>query len=406
MRDFKSSKSLRATALVKTGEDLGISAFGNFLELSPSGSQSTAPLLAALHNLLEPPSLADAFYYEPAEGFSPFRLPLEGCPVHGFLTQFNLMTTMDKEAKDKVDGLLGLAPQWLQRGIQRMLSPLVMFVGSPATEYTLLPENVHYSKLTRFLLSTLEKTRAIAVIVKDLPKESPLLTPEENRYASDLMDYMRAKGFLIMSGQALAYLPVDFASIEDYMGRFSRKRRSDFKRKLKSFDDVEIGVIPTGDASITEALLDRFYQLYEHVYDKSYIHFEKLTPGFFRSLFLDAGNQGRIFTYTVKGELIGFNLGFIFDGMLVEKYVGYQYPDAREHNLYFLAWFYRLQYCLDHGLKTVIAGWTNPEIKAYLGAHFTQTYHAVYIRNKLFRLFVERFQFLFESDEKTLAAIT
>jgi len=57
---------------------------------------------------------------------------------------------------------------------------------------------------------------------------------------------------------------------------------------------------------------------------------------------------------------------------------------------------------LRHGLRHYIAGWTDPEIKRYLGAKFTFTRHAVYVRNPLLRAILRRFSSAFESDRAAL----
>lgn len=350
-------------------------------------------------NLLEPVSLPRAFCDHPSEGFEPFCLPVGGGGVFGFAMRYDLLTTMDKPVKEQWGPWLARLPGWLSRA----LKPPVVFIGSPTTEYTLFPAETSVSAMAEGLLKYLKESSAAGMIVKDIPCASPLLSDAENAYAEALQAELSARGFLTLSGQALAYLPVDFPSVEAYIGRFSAKRRSDFKRKLKSFDQISVRVLNTGDPSLDTAMLSQLYRLYENVYEKSYIHFEKLTRPFFCALFTDPGNNGRIFLYYLADRLIGFNLGFVLNGMLVEKYVGYTYPEARTHNLYFLAWFYRLQYCLDHGLHTVIAGWTNPEIKAYLGARFTQTRHAVYVKNPVLRALVTRFRFLLEADAKFMS---
>ena len=56
--------------------------------------------------------------------------------------------------------------------------------------------------------------------------------------------------------------------------------------------------------------------------------------------------------------------------------------------------------CFGKGLKTYVAGWTDPEIKSYLGARFTFTKHAVYIRNPVLRFVLSRLKRLFESDSQ------
>jgi hypothetical protein len=84
--------------------------------------------------------------------------------------------------------------------------------------------------------------------------------------------------------------------------------------------------------------------------------------------------------------------------MLIDKYVGFRYPEAREANLYFVSWFHNLAFARELGLRYYVAGWTDPEIKAHLGARFTFTCHAVYVRNGILRAGLRRLAGYFERD--------
>lgn len=96
--------------------------------------------------------------------------------------------------------------------------------------------------------------------------------------------------------------------------------------------------------------------------------------------------------------MIGWNLCFVVGEALVDKYVGFAYPAAREHNLYFVSWMHNLEYARQHELCCYVAGWTDPQIKAYLGARFTFTRHAVRPRNRVLRAILRRLSGHFESD--------
>ena len=96
--------------------------------------------------------------------------------------------------------------------------------------------------------------------------------------------------------------------------------------------------------------------------------------------------------------MIGWNLCYEHTGKLIDKYVGFAYPQAREHNLYFVSWMHNLDHARRRGLTHYVAGWTDPEIKAYLGAQFTSTQHAVYVRSRLLRSIFRRIAGHFESD--------
>ena len=82
--------------------------------------------------------------------------------------------------------------------------------------------------------------------------------------------------------------------------------------------------------------------------------------------------------------------------MLVDKYVGFAYPQARENNLYALSWMHNLEYARMLGVKRYVAGWTDAEAKRQLGARFTLTWHAVRPRNPVLRWLLGRMRGLFE----------
>lgn len=343
-----------------------------------------------LLNLLEPASLVDAFLSAPPEGFTPAAIEADSNKVPGFLTRLDLATTAGKGAKEVLQRLGFLVPK-----------PKTLFIGTTVSEYALFPDGVSPLTLKKTAIAKLRQLKASFLIIKDIPCASPLLTEKENRYAKELVVECEKSGFIIMRGLSLAYVPINFASTEEFLRRFSQSRRKDFKRKLRSFSDITVEAVPTGAPFFDDAAVEFLYGLFLNVYNQSEVHFDRLTVEFFKTVFADKKSGGMVFLYRHAGRIIGFNLCFVSGGRMVDKYVGFVYPDAREHNLYFLSWFYNLDYCVKNGLKAFIAGWTDPKVKAYLGAEFTRTLHAVYIKNPLLRVVLKRFKGVFESDEKT-----
>jgi predicted N-acyltransferase len=243
------------------------------------------------------------------------------------------------------------------------------------------------------------------IIVKDLPCDSPLLSDDENKLSKSLMSSLEENGFIVISGQALAYVPINFASTEEYLQKFSKSRRRDFKRKLRSFSEISVEAMKTGDDFFVDTNVELLYQLFLNTYKHSSIHFDKLTLSFFRKVLKDDSSDGIVFLYRNREGIIGFNLCFIYKNCLVDKYIGFRYPEARKHNLYYLSWFHNLDFCIKNKFETFIAGWTDPEIKAYLGAEFTSTKHAVYVKNPLLRFCLKRVSGFFESDKRVLKGI-
>lgn len=347
-----------------------------------------------LRNQLEPSGLLQQFANHPPEGF----VLLQDWPAPAFRARFDLLTTADDALKARLLSLPG--GKWLSQRLRLQTD----FVGTTVSEYAVLPQG----PVATLLAADLRRVagQRMLTIVKDLPQNSPLLGEDDNAYAAQLAQALESQGFIMVEGQALAYVPIDFESLDEYLARLSKSRRQNLKRKLKSRAQLHIARVPTGVSFADDARVDAYYALFDAVYAQSEIHFDKLTRAFFADLLRDASNGGMVFEYRSlnedgsAGDLLGWNLCFEQGGKLVDKYIGLSYPAAREANLYFVSWMINLEYAVERGLTHYVAGWTDPEVKAQLGASFTFTLHAVFIRNPILRALGRRFAGNFESDRQ------
>ncbi len=345
------------------------------------------------HNLLEPAALVGHFLAHPPQDFTALTTPL-GTPA--FIARFDLLTTADDALRHRVTALP------LYRWWGRLLRPRTCFIGTTVSEYALLPAGAGAEALVQEWLAGYARRHAF-LIVKDIPQESPLLDQASNASARALGTACEHAGFVLLEGQALAWVPIDFESTDAYLARLSSSRRKDIRRKLRARDGLDIAEIATGDAFFADAAVrEEFYARYLDVYRQSEIHFDLLTREFFDAVLQDASLAGTVFVYRHGGRMIGWNLCFVVGETLVDKYVGFAYPDARAHNLYFVSWMHNLDYALRRGLACYVAGWTDPEIKSYLGARFTFTRHAVRPRSRVLRAALRRLGGHFESDRARL----
>lgn len=348
-----------------------------------------------LLNVIEPDYLIEVFLKHPPLGFESFLLNDAGNFTPAFRASFDLLTTLSAEAKS-FKTVLDCIP-----GARKLLQFPTLFVGCTSTEYSNYPNLSDYRSFAASLLRETHRKAAQLCIVKDIPCQSPLLSDEENLKADFLMQQLQEAGFLAVEGQALAYVPIDFESVDDYLKRLSRSRRKEFRKKLKEGSCVKIEELSCGDERFFDnSFLDFLYGMYMNVFRQSDIHFDELTREFFAALLQKSDGGGKVFTYSLDGRLIGYNLCFVQGKKLVDKYIGLVYPEAREANLYFLSWFYNLEYALKNNLDLYVAGWTDPQVKAALGASFTMTRHAVYVRNVLLRALINRFKNFLESDSE------
>lgn len=342
-----------------------------------------------LRALLEPPGLVAHFRAHPPLGFTMLE-GTAGTPV--FSAPFDLLTTADDELRRRVTRLP------LHRWWGRLLRPRTSFVGTTVSEYALFPAGTSGPALVQGWMEA-HARRHPFLIVKDIAQDSPLLDRASNQLANAVAEACERAGFVLLEGQALAWAPIDFDSEDEYLARLSASRRKDIRRKLRARAALEMEAIPTGDPRFADAdFRAACYALYLEVYAQSEIHFDCLSREFFDAVFQDVSLGGVVFTYRHAGELIGWNLCFVVGEALVDKYIGLHYPAAREHNLYFVSWFRNLEYARERELCCYVAGWTDPEIKASLGARFTFTRHAVRPRNFLLRAALRRLAPHFESD--------
>lgn len=382
---------------------------------TPAAPASAAPAAApssanapAWRNLVEPPALVELFLRHPPQGFAVERLEVgdsgpgaagpnaadPGLPV--FFTDFDLLTTLDAPLRRRVIRLP------LYRFWSKLFRFPTLFAGTTVTEYAPVPEIVPMAAVFDSLLGDRASKHSLTII-KDVPWHSPLLSAQDNIRVHFLALLADKRGFIQVEGQALAYVPLDFASPEDYLSRLSPGRRKDLRRKLKSRQLLDVETLPLGSPRFADpAFVDELYELYLQVYEQSEIHFDLLTRDFFSALLQSRDIHGVVFLYRKDGELAGWNLCLIHNGLFIDKYIGLRYPLARELNLYFVSWMANLEYALGYGLRAYVAGWTDPEVKAGLGASFTFTRHLVRVKNPLLRRLLMPFRHLFESDGRAL----
>ena len=350
---------------------------------------SHAILREAFINQLEPAAVFDACRASPPDGFT-IDEAADGTPV--FEADFDLLTTADDDLQQRIAAWPGF------RLWSRALRWRTSFVGTTVSEYALFAAGIDAASQLLLLKGEIGRRRRLTII-KDIPQDSPLLDARENAHAETLCKAAVEAGFVLVEGQALAYVPIDFSTTSEYLGRLSASRRKDIRRKLRSREELDVEVLPCGSPRFSDAaLVTEFHGLFEQVYAQSEIHFDHPQAAFFARLLADPACGGIVFAYRHAGRLIGWNLCFESNGRLVDKYIGLRYPDARRHNLYAVSWMHNLEYALQRGLDAYVAGWTDPQVKAQLGARFTFTRHAVYARSALLRALLRRLHGSFERD--------
>jgi hypothetical protein len=341
---------------------------------------------------VEPASYIDAYMAHPPSGFRTEWVESGPNPVPGFACKYDLRTTIDA-SRSPVLEWLRTAP--LFKGLTSLDA---FFCGTPVSEYALIPETEYLEPFFDRLLAT--SRDASLVIIKDIPENSPILSDACNQFSANLIREARRRDFSIVEGQAIAYVPIDFQSIDEYIGRLSRSRRKDFRRKLRAKHELSIEVLHSGSPQFGDPdFVDLLYRMYLNVLQQSEHQFDRLTKEFWNAVLNDRDSGGLLFLYRRNSELIGWNFCFVRKNLLIDKYVGFTYPAAVESNVYFVSWFHNLEFALAHGLTHYVASASDPQVKRALGAQFTFTKHAVFLKSRFLARVLKPFKGLFECDK-------
>jgi Acetyltransferase (GNAT) domain len=208
------------------------------------------------------------------------------------------------------------------------------------------------------------------VVVKDLAlHEKPLLSP-----------VLRDSGFAEVASLPVAVLDLP-ATEEAWFAALSSSTRKDIKRKLKGGARVKIERVQM----ISEELAKEIATLYEETRSQSafdYDDLETLPDDYFYKVSQALGEKAQFMLYRVDGVLAAFNLLFVEQHRVIDKFLGMRYPLARAHDLYAISWVTNLRYALDVGARMLQTGQTAYAAKLRYGSRLEPSF--IYFRHRFF----------------------
>jgi hypothetical protein len=131
--------------------------------------------------------------------------------------------------------------------VRQILTWRTLFWGTTVTEYLPLPSHIDSLASVESMLTTWRRSSRLCVL-KDIPNQSPLLTEAERIAAAELIEACKNTDFILIAGQALAYVPIDFENVEEYLSRLSSARR-----KKRARADIQIEMMNTGCERLNNA---------------------------------------------------------------------------------------------------------------------------------------------------------
>jgi predicted N-acyltransferase len=231
----------------------------------------------------------------------------------------------------------------------RFLTLKTLMVGCAAGEGHLPAqepgERLRQAQLLAANIATLARREKASLIVL---KEFPAV------YRESLSCFL-SQGFSMMPSMPMTRLDIaDYSSFEDYLSKaIKAKRRTEFRRKFKAAE--QSGPIELTVTSNAEAAIDDMYVLYEQVYERSDLKFEKLTKSYFREIDRRMPDKARFFLWRQNGKLIAFSLCMVQGETLYGEYLGLDYSIALKLHLYFTVMRDIISWAIANGFKSIVS---------------------------------------------------
>ena len=301
-----------------------------------------------------------------------------------FQTEYALETTLTGPGKALLEAIRRIFPGALKLRLACLGSPCTTTVGLGLS--------------TR--LSDAEKQRAMIALLQAF--EADALAQRCRLFGlkdvtapdSGLWDAAaRPMGYGAIASLPLAGLDIDFASLDEYLGRLTYTARKDMRRKLRARAKVRVELRENIDD-----VIDRMMALYAQTRARADMSFEHLNAEYFRGPPRLMGKRAFYVLYFQDDELLAANLLLQDGATLLDKYFLMDAERGRALNLYFLSWFRNIEICLERGLSVYQSGQAAYENKLRLGSRLTRT--SLYFRhsNRLVNAGMQVFAPLFAAD--------
>jgi hypothetical protein len=195
---------------------------------------------------------------------------------------------------------------------------------------------------------------ASLVVLKEFPA----------RYRTCLADFL-LHGFTRVPSLPMTRISINYASFDDYMkcalnSATRRKLRRKFQKAEKR-PKIEMSLV-----NDVTPIIDEIYPLYANVYDRSKLHFEKLTKKFFCAVGRVMPDKVQFFIWRQNGRIIGFAECMLHERAFYAEYIGLDYTVALDLHLYH--WIYRdmVSWAIANGYKEFRSSGLNYDPKLHL----------------------------------------
>jgi hypothetical protein len=139
-------------------------------------------------------------------------------------------------------------------------------------------------------------------------------------------------GFTRIPSMPHTRLSIAYADFEDYMqSALNSATRRKLRKKFRAADDAAIALTVTRGMA---PAVDEIYPLYLQVYERSKLHFERLTREYFCRLGAEMPDRVRFFVWRRHGKAVAFGMCLVHGDTLFAEYLGLDYGVALDLHLW------------------------------------------------------------------------
>jgi len=268
-----------------------------------------------------------------------------------FLVDQDLLAGITGGLKEFIVGIRRLWP--------RFLRAWTLMVGCAAGEGHLDGDDASQLATARLMAHSLpqlaRELNCVMIVLKEFPA----------KYRRPLQ-CLRDAGFARMPSMPMTTLSIDYANFEDYLSKnLSPGTRAKTRRKLRAAERAHPPIIMSVVGDIT-AVIDDIYPLYEKVFARSPLQFEKLTREFLCEIGRRMPDKVRFFVWRQDTRIIAFGLCTAHGDSICHEYVGFDYSVAFKLNLYYRVFHDIIEWAIANGYRQFYSGSLNYDPKWHL----------------------------------------
>jgi hypothetical protein len=179
------------------------------------------------------------------------------------------------------------------------------------------------------------------------------------------LEAFSTNSFARLPSLPMTRLNIDYPSFEAYMERaLSKATRKNLRRKFRTAEaagaPIELQVIE----DVTRHI-DEVYPLYLNVYQRSTLHFEKLTKRYLCDLGRRMPDKVRFFIWRQNGRAIAFSVCMLAGDSIYDEYLGLDYTVALDLHLYFYTFRDIVSWAMAGGFKWYLSSAQNYDPKLH-----------------------------------------